>query len=168
MAAPRMRPRFETVVSSSPGTTLAQIETHLNAPDCPCTGNVVGHHALLYIRPDLRHTWSPFLDLGTEPHPQGTLIRGRFGPHPSIWTFFMAMYAIAGFLVTIGAVVGLSQWSLDLGPTGFWGIVAGILMAGITYAVALMGQGLAQEQMHQLRTFLNRAVGVATPTPSSA
>jgi hypothetical protein len=164
---PRLRPRFEAPVSLSARQVLTRLEANLSEPACPCRGHTAGSHALLYIRDDLRHTWSPYLDLAVEQGADGSLLRGRFGPHPNIWTFFAALYAICAFIALAGLIVGVSQWSLGFSATGFWALPATAVVAGIVYAVALMGQGLAQKQMHQLRQFLNRTLDLADEPASS-
>lgn len=155
MAAPRMRPRFEAVVPRAPSNLLAEIHRRLSAPDCPYSGTIAGHHALLHMRRELQHTWSPYLDLAVEQHARGALLRGRFGPHPSLWTFFVALYAICAFVGLAAAIMGFAQWSLSFPPTALWGIPVTVALALVVYAIALIGQGLAQEQMHLLRAFLN-------------
>lgn len=172
---PRLRPRFEVEVACPSQQVLRQLDAQLDDPDGPCRGNVVGRHAMLHIRDDLRHTWSPYLDLEVEPHGEGALLRGRFGPHPSIWSFFAALYAICAFVALGGLIVGLSQLSLGFPAWGLWAVPGALVLAAVVYAVALMGQRLAQEQMHTLQDVLHRAAGLsdadaaaAQPVPDTA
>ncbi len=159
--APRLRPRFEVEVARAPQQVLRGLEAALADPDGPCRGRIVGRHALLHVREDLRHTWSPYLDLEVEPWGEGALLRGRFGPHPSIWSFFAALYAICAFVALGGLVVGLSQLSLGFPAWGLWAVPGALVLAAVVYVVALTGQRLAQAQMHALRDVVHRAAGLA-------
>ena len=158
MAPPRMRPRFELVVPTTPGATLDGFRRYLNGASAGCTGSITGRHVRFRIPEARRHTWTPQLDLEVEPHEAGSLVRGLFGPHPSIWTFIVALYAIIGFSALGGLIFAYSQWTLGQAPTALWSVPVALVLAGGVYMVALVGQGLSQAQMIELRGCLDEAL----------
>ena len=135
-----MRPRFERVVPQPPAQTLQHINDTLEQPDGACTGSILGRHVRLRIREDQRTFWTPQLDVEVEAHPDGALIRGLFGPHPDIWTFFIATYAVMTFCGITGLPFGLVQWSLGWSPWALWSVPISILMIGSVYVVALIAE----------------------------
>lgn len=159
MDRPRHRPRFEQAVAL-PADRVSRMLAHgLQTSDCPCVGMVRSRHAWIHIRDDERHFWSPTLDLTLEEVPDGTLLRGRFAPHPNIWTFFMFVYAALTVTSCIAAMLGLSQAMLGQPPVGLAAALAGVALIGFVYGAAFIGQGLGSEQMAQIRLFLDRCVG---------
>ena len=160
MATPRLRPRFECVVPAAPGEVRARLRSALDAPGCPCTGSILHGHVRLRIPRARRRSWSPQLELEAAPHPEGTLLQGRFGPHPSVWTFFVALYAVLAFVALGAGLFALSQWMLGQPRSALWVLGAAAVLFVLAYAVALSGRRLAQEQMRQLRTFVDHALGL--------
>lgn len=158
MIGPGMRPRFERVIPKTPAQTLQQLHETLEQPDGAVTGSILGRHVRLRIPEDRRTFWTPQLDIEVEPHGDGALVRGLFGPHPDIWTFFIATYAVMTFCGITGLLFGLVQWSLGWSPWALWSVPIVALMIGSVYAVALVGQRLGYDQMVQLRDFLDQSV----------
>ena len=157
----RMRPRFESVAPHPPEAAAERLRAALARPGAPCRGTVFGDHAVLHVLPAEERVWSPFLSLDLAWHPEGTLVRGRFGPKPSVWSLFVAAYAVCGFGAIFGAGFGLVQWSLGQAP---WALGAGPLAALgalATYAFARHGQRRGRHQMDRLRGFLEDALGTA-------
>lgn len=158
-APPRLRPRFERSLSCSTREATQRLRAAIAAPDCPCRGREYGGHFILRVPESERHFWSPQLSLDVEGAPGGgTVLRGLFGPHPSIWTFFVAAYALAGFSAVIGLLFGFSQWSLGQPPHALWAVPAAMLFAGLTYGVGLIGRRLGYAQVLQLRDVVDRAL----------
>ena len=158
MIGPGMRPRFVVTVPKTPAETLQQLHDTLDEPGGPITGSILDRHVRLRISEDQRTFWTPQLDVEVEPHEDGALVRGLFGPHPDIWTFFIATYAVMTFCGITGLLFGLVQWSLGWSPWALWSVPIAILMIGSVYVVALIGQRLGHDQMVQLRAFLDHSI----------
>ncbi len=158
MLGPGMRPRFEMTVPRTPAQTLQQLHDTLEQPDGAITGSILGRHVRLRIPEGQRTFWTPQLDVEVEAHEDGALVRGLFGPHPDIWTFFIATYAVMTFCGITGLLFGLVQWSLGWSAWALWSVPAAALMIGSVYVVALMGQRLGHDQMIQLRAFLDQSI----------
>lgn len=163
METPRLRPRFRAIVPCHPDIALANFEQRLLQADCQFIGSIRRRHLSLTHRPDLQHTWSPVLNVDAEPlgHHQasdsqmGTLLRGHFGPHPNVWTLFVALYAAFAFSALFMAVLAYAQWMSEQTPWAILALPAAALAIGLLYTLARIGQQQAQAQMQQLQAFFN-------------
>ncbi len=154
----RMRPRFEVVVSCPSQAAADRLSAALEQVDAPCRGRVFGGHAVLYVLDREERVWSPFLSLDLVGHPEGTLVRGLFGPKPSVWSLFMAAYAICGFLAVFASGFAFAQWSIGKPPWALAVFPLAALGALATYALARYGQQRGRDQMDRLRGFLDDAL----------
>ena len=158
LAAP-LRPRFTLQVRRPAPEVIAAVRARLERPGCPVEGMGAGRHLELFVHPERRHFWSPWLSLDVDPVPGGAaLIAGRFGPHPSVWTGVMSGYALVAFVVLGGLVFGGTQLLVGHRPWGLWALAPGLLLGGLLYAAARVGQRLGAEQMALLRGFLDRCL----------
>lgn len=109
----------------------------------------------LVPHPSTAHFWSPQLTLELEEREGGTLIHGRFGPHPPVWTMYMGIHAIGAFGTLGAAIFGFSQYLAGESPWALWVLPLSPLLAGLVWALAFVGQNLGAEQMYVLRRFLD-------------
>ncbi|MEM6326055.1 MAG: hypothetical protein AAF791_02960 [Bacteroidota bacterium] len=155
-----MRPRFEYVAPCPPVAAPGRLQDALEQTDAPCRGRVFGSHAVLHVLHRDERVWSPFLSLDLAGHGDQTLVRGLFGPKPSIWSLFVASYAVW----TFGAVFALGfayvQWTLDQPMWAFWLLLVSGIGALATYAFARYGQRRGRGQMDLLRRFIDDALAV--------
>ena len=95
----RVRPRFQ-IESIFTGEELNdRINTELKNSES-CLGSVMAGHVTLYLPVNEQHYWSPQLSLSIEDTENGCLIRGLYGPRPSVWTMFVFIYFIIGLATT--------------------------------------------------------------------
>lgn len=123
------------------------------------TGSVAGNHMMLTVQEKDRHFWSPWLHLEVSEDGESVEVRGRFTPHPSLWTGFAFCYfsliVMAGFAV----VWGLSQWMIEERPTALWVALGCAVLVGLLWWSAQVGQRLARAQMEALRCAVQGVVG---------
>lgn len=159
-----MRPRVSVRVGDHPDAALAAVQSWAEySPRCRVI-SASSRHLVLSVGADEATTWSPYLDLDFEPQPDGTRIRGRFGPSPHVWTFFLAIYAALTFVCIGSAMFGLSQMTMGAEPWALWVMPVGGVMMGLTYLGALVGQRLGAEQMQELQLTLDDALDDLQPT----
>ena len=151
----RMRPRFETVIPCPAQAAAERLRVALDRPGAPCRGRVFGGHAVLYVHEREERVWSPFLSVDLGGHREGTLVRGLYGPKPSVWSLFMASYAICGFMAVFAVGFALAQGAIGQTPWALAVVPLAALGAGATYALARYGQRRGREQMEDLRAFLD-------------
>lgn len=157
MTAIDIRPRFQQEVPLSAEETLARLRTALKQSDSPIIGFVADHHVTLKIPYEKQHFWSPQLALEVEAQEsgQGALIRGLFGPQPSVWLMFMFMYSVIGVICLFVAITGFSQMSLGIPAPVLWVLPVGAGLAIFLYLSAKTGERLGRDEMHQLKGFLD-------------
>ncbi len=157
MSIPKMRPTFLLAVNLKHDEAIGRVRTLLNHPDGRFTGKVVGRHIMLTVSKTERHFWSPWLDLEVDeddesPDASGTVtVRGRFMPHPSIWTAYVAGYFGLGTLALFAACFAYAQWATEASPTALWVVGVCVLVTVGIWWSAQVGQKLAREQMGVLR-----------------
>ena len=155
---PRMRPRFRIPVPGDGTAVLEQLRRQLAAPEAAITGQVVRCHAFLQLPPERCSLLSPFLNLELADGPDGTHLVGRFSPAPNVWTGFMALYIFLGLCGFAGLILGWAQTTVDEFPWGFIAFPVSLGLIAFVYGAAVIGQGLAADEMYDLRAFVDRAM----------
>ncbi|MGE0788308.1 MAG: hypothetical protein AB7S26_21725 [Sandaracinaceae bacterium] len=161
MDRPRMRPVF-VVPHDDPVAVLKVLGDLITEGHPECTGVMFRRHAVLRMKDDVRHFWSPYLYVEAAVDEddeliEGPCLRGRFAPHPHVWTMFMAIYGVLALVAVMGLVYGASQWTLGWTPWALAIAPAALALIGFVYGAAFIGQGLGAAQMYALRSFLDRA-----------
>lgn len=159
MTAPRIRPRFELELADDPDSVMARLRQRLAA--CPrCTGVSVGRHAELFVPEAEQRVWSPWLSVTIDEAPDGSSrLRGRFAPHPHVWTLYMFLAFALGFALLVGVTWGYAQWAMDQRPWALLSLPLGLVLGVALYLVSLTGQRLGHEQIERLEEALVELVG---------
>lgn len=155
---PRLRPRFEVVVPREPDEILAGFKDALREPGCQVTGGVASHHVSLSVPPKDATFWSPHLEVEVEPDEEGSRVRARIGPHPHVWTMFIAMHAVVAFFGIAGAMYGLSSWVSGDSPWPLWAVPIALFLHVFVAGAAFIGQGLGADQIYRLRSFMDEVL----------
>lgn len=153
-----VRPRLTLVTELDTAAALQRIDGALGQPHCPIVGSVLERHVELLVRHDERHFWSPWLSAEVRPREAGSQLSGRFGPHPSLWTLFVALYAIWSFGAIGALVYGYVQWTLGHPASALWGLALAGSSALVQYAGSIVGQRLGEQQMETIRRFVSQAI----------
>ena len=154
----RVRPRIRVHSDYSPDEIIQRISSFLEQEECNCDGKYMKDFATIMIPEEEQHLWSPQLTLTIEKMEIGSLVRGLYGPKPSLWTLFFFFYVAIGFAALIIAMIGLSFWSLDKPTTILWLVPALGLVFLSLYLVAYSGQKLGHKQMYRLHRFIEKVV----------
>ncbi len=155
----RIRPRIQFESEYSPEQLYRKIKENLEKADVECEGHVLPGFATFYPLEENQHYWSPQLTIHFEKTENGSLIRGLYGPKPSVWTMFMFFYSFIGFVTMIAAMVSLSYWSLEQESLIFWSVPVLILIFLSLYLVAYLGQKFGHQQIVYIHQFLEECVG---------
>jgi len=157
MATPRIRPTISVEVDLDPMTVMDQLRLRL--PLSPlCTGMSVGLHAELFVPKNVRRVWSPWLSVTAYERDQGAVLRGRFSPHPSIWTLYLFLTFGLSFALLVGLTWGYAQWATEATPWALAIVPVVLGAAGALYAISLVGQRLSSSQMEDLRKALDELI----------
>ena len=130
-------------------------------------GQVFSRHAVVQMRDGERTFWSPYLNLEVEDEPDGSAIRGRFSPHPNVWTLFMGVYLLLTLAGLAGLSYGIVQLTLGETPWAFIAVPLSVAIFGFVYGATLIGQGLGAEQMYLMRSLVDQACVDALSDPRS-
>ena len=153
----RIRPRFQIESLYSPEEVIQCINTALEN-DNSCKGNVIPGYATIYLPHEEQHLWSPQLSLSIEEMEEGSLIRGLYGPRPSLWTMFVFIYFVIGLATTFISIIGFSNYSLGQSATILWLLPILLIVFLSFYLVAHFGQKLGHDQMETLQTFIQKCL----------
>ena len=154
----RIRPRFRQVVDQSMQAIKDKVRRSLDADQDICTGEIVQNHVILKIPKSKQHYWSPQLTLQLEDQDGKTLIRGLYGPKPSVWTMFVFFYSAIGFFTVMGLLFGISQWMLKMNAWALWSVPVGVLLMFGFFMISKIGQGLGKDQMEELKSFVDSSL----------
>ncbi len=154
-----IRPSFEKTISLSPDEFVAKLCAEFKRNDRRCQGMATQNHVVLSLPPEKQHFWSPQLTLELEERDEGgTLVRGRYGPKPAVWTLFMFGYGLIGFAWMVLLILGMSEWMLD-GATGkIWLSVLLLGLGVLLYLAAQAGKALSRDDMRELDDFIREAL----------
>ena len=157
MTTARIRPRFQIEIGYDPDGLMEMLRTRL--PECPdCTGVSVGRHAELYVTDEERRVWSPWLSVTAEEHSDGSVLQGRFAPHPGVWTLYLFLAFGLGFSLLVGSSLGYAQWAIDRTPWALLSVPLVVLLGGGLYLASIVGQRLGAQQMVHLRAALEKLI----------
>lgn len=159
MTSIRIRPRFQQIVPASPEVVQERLMTQLAQPAAPCKGSMIPGHIVLKVLEHEQHYWSPQLSLTLESHQQGTLVRGLYGPNPTVWVMFTLGYGAISILTLFIGIIGLSARSLGQPAPILWALPALGLAALVLYLIAQVGQKIGAEQTFLLHHFYENTIG---------
>jgi hypothetical protein len=160
-----MRPRFELQLPVTRKAWLDALGLALQNNAESLHGQVFRKHAVVQMCDEERTFWSPYLNLEVEDEPDGSVIRGRFSPHPNVWTMFMAVYILLAIVALGGLSYGMVQYTLGQPPWSLLIAPAAVPLFGFVYGATLIGQGLGAEQMYTMRSLIDRVCVDALGAP---
>ena len=154
----RPRPRFDLHVPIGREEVLKRVKDSLLISEM-IQGHVFPPDRIeLTISERQRHLWSPLLTVKIQEEAQQSHLHAKFGPHPHIWTLYVALYALSVMFAIGCAVFGISQWLVGSTPYALYLTPIAIISAALVYGASFVGQGLGSEQMYEVRAFLDNAV----------
>ncbi len=162
MTSVRIRPRFKAKYRMKPEEVGELVRKHMAELDCGCSAKILPGFIVLNVRKQEEHFWSPQLSLSfevDEENEEFTIIRGLYGPNPTVWALFTYGYAALGILATFLGMYGFSQYTLGQNAAILWSLPVFAVLALVLYLVAQFGQKLGAEQMFTLHHFFEDSVG---------
>ena len=153
-----IRPTFIVALAPGPDEAMGTLRERLRGTDYEDCTRSKGRCAYFFVKEEERKLWSPHLSIQILPDSQGSVLKGRFGPHPEVWTLFLFLYTTVGFMAVIGVLLGFSQWQSGMDPWGLWGAWIGIPGLAVLYGISATGQRLSAHQMEELRQHIDDLV----------
>ncbi|MBN8587723.1 MAG: hypothetical protein J0L94_05310 [Rhodothermia bacterium] len=159
MTSIRVRPKIKAISPLQPDVLQQRIYEKLDQ-NPKIEGLRYQDHILLRIpKGPEYHFWSPQLDLNFDPHEQGTIIHGLYGPSQDVWQVFAVGYGIIGFSLFFLTGYVITAFLLKIFPAMLWVYPALILAAVLLYLFSQYGQKLGAEQTFLLHHFVEDALG---------
>ncbi|MEP5610801.1 MAG: hypothetical protein ABJP45_01065 [Cyclobacteriaceae bacterium] len=152
-----IRPRFKHMQSGERDQIEQKIQDALENEKQFIFMRLSGH-LHIKIHPDEQHFWSPQLDLSFEQEDELVIIRGLYGPKPTLWAIFFFGYVVLGILTTFVGMLGLTRWSLGMSSMVLWAIPVFALSAAVMYFMAQTGQKLGAQQMFDIHHFYEKTI----------
>jgi len=159
MTSFRIRPRFKQLRTEEPEVIENALKQRIDKNKDQFTGIFIPGHITIKINAQHRHFWSPQLNLSLENIQDVTVIRGLYGPNPTVWAIFFFGYASLGIILVIVGMLLLSQYMLGMEAKLWWVIPACLVFATALYIVAQIGQKIGASQMFDLHHFYEESVG---------
>jgi hypothetical protein len=159
MTSLRVRPKFRKECPCKPKDLVEKINKKLETKHDQIEGKVFLTHGLFRILPEHQHFWSPQLNVSFEEKDDGTILRGMYGPHPTVWAVFLFGYAILGLATFFISIIGLVKYSLHIESNILWLLPFSLAGLVILYFVAQAGQKMGVEQTFQLHHFFEESIG---------
>jgi hypothetical protein len=159
MTSFRIRPRFRQFRNEKPEEIENTLRRKIEGNKDQFTGIFMGGHITIKVNPRNRHFWSPQLNLSLETIQDITVIRGLYGPNPTVWAIFFFGYATLGIILVITGMFLLSQYMLGLDTKLWWVMPFCIFSALVLYVIAQMGQKIGASQMFDLHHFYEETIG---------
>lgn len=159
MSSFRIRPRFKHFSKLSSVEIEDRIQLALEKESADCVAVKLPGHVYLKIPVRERHFWSPQLHVTFEESEEGTIVRGLYGPNPTVWAVFFFGYVVLGLIFFFAGMWGLSQWSLGISAGVLWVLPITAVLALILYIIAQTGQKIGAEQMFRLHLFYENTIG---------
>ncbi len=153
-----------------PPAVLQTVHERLCDERSPMAGVVAEGRIELYVPSERQHLWSPQLVVDVLPSEKagaGSLLRGRFSPHPHVWALYLGAAAVTAFTTLVAASFAYAQWVIGQAPSALWALPLAVLAWVALYGVALQGQRWGEEQVRELRTFLIEGLKVTERQPDS-
>lgn len=161
MTSIRTRPRFRFISKQTENELKNSINNYLSEfPKEGVNGKVFDDHCSFSISLSERHFWSPYLNVtfDSDEEEGGTIIRGRYGPAPNIWTIFMFVYSTLGFSVIFIGLYGLSQLALNHSAGILWLLPFLLIGILILWLIGQTGQKIGVEQTFRIHQFFEKAI----------
>ena len=160
MSSFRVRPKFKISSSKTLDELVTSINQHLETTEYPIEGKVFKTHGLLKINEKEQHYWSPQLQISFDDTEEAshTIIRGMYGPHPSVWSVFLMGYILSGIGIFFAALVGFARLSLGLSYGVLWVVPVLLVVIIILWLMAQFGQKVGAEQTFMIHHFFEESI----------
>lgn len=150
-----LRPRMLLLTTAEPVAVRDVLAARLEAQAGVLEGRVTRTQLVAWIARQDRKLWSPCLELNCRPHPGGTLIVGRLGPHLFLYSMMVFCFIGTGLIAAISLCWGYVQWSLGNDPTALFGVIPVVVVATFFAALDTIGRRRARPQMITLAALVD-------------
>ena len=154
-----LRPRFKLEINKDNETALHTFDK-IKKEQQEFVVSRIDNHVFIKFPKQKQHFWSPQLHIEIDDvNEKKSVIRGLFGPNPTVWTMFMFFHFLVAGLFIGFAVWAYSLWSLKHPYfIQIMGMVAMIIIWFVLYFAGRMGKTKGKEEIKQLCSFLEKTL----------
>ncbi|XCF07295.1 GTP-binding protein [Tamlana crocina] len=150
-----LRPRFKLEIPQNQTSVLSDFE-NAKKTQSEFIISRVDQHIFIKFPKEKQHFWSPRLQLEIdETTKDSCLVRGLFGPNPTVWTLFMFLHFIVAIVFVAFGIWAYSNWSLKQSYTVQLSVMFLMVVVWIgLYFAASIGKASSKKDMVALNDFM--------------
>lgn len=154
-----LRPRFTLEMNSSPEKLLSTFENAVKTTTDFVVSRV-DDHVFIRIPSKVQHFWSPQLHLEIyKIETQPTVIKGLFGPSPTVWTLFMFLhFVVAALFIAAGIWIYTNITLGDSFITPLVSIIFLFISWFMLYFAGRWGRKSGKKEMQALQSFMYKVL----------
>src|SRR5690606_13354897 len=154
-----LRPRFEMELEL-PCSQLVANFSEVKKLQSKFIVSCVDDHIFIKLPKKEQHFWSPQLHLElAEKAETKCLLKGFFGPNPSVWTMFIFLHVAVGILFMVNATWLYSNYNLGNSKNIQIMIAIGLILTWILlYFAGAMGKKKGKPDMRELYNFMLKTI----------
>lgn len=155
-----LRPRFRMEYEESEQELISKFSDNLKDDNCKYCSKIVDGHIVIDIPKEENHFWSPQLNIEVEKlDDKTTIVKGLFGPKPTVWTLFMFFHFAVAVAFIGFAVMAYVQWSLKSDySTALTVVIALPIVWVLMYFLGRLGRSTGHKQMDELYKFMMKTL----------
>ena len=149
MSSLRIRPRFKHIIPGDKEALEEKLCRALESEELVFHDHLPGHIYVKIIAAQ-QHLWSPQLHLTLVQEDDQVIVRGLYGPNPTLWAIFFFSYVIIGIFTLGIGMWGLTRWSLGMDATVLWVVPILWGIGLMMYFASQAGQKMGAQQMFDI------------------
>lgn len=154
-----LRPRFQFELKLDYETALKAFENNAKKE---FVVSRVDHHVFIKFPKKKQHFWTPQLHLEiNEIDANHSLVRGLFGPNPTVWTLFMFLH-----FVVVGIFIAFAIWTYSNSILNkdfvlqIWGMLFMFVLWFVLYFSGRIGRTSNKDEMIVLYKYMNSKLNI--------
>ena len=153
-----LKPRFKIERSEGTAVIIEKYKNEFGQSGSEFFGKIVDHHIIIDVPNEVAHFWSPQLHIEVVEDEKGhTLIKGLYGPKPSVWSLFMFIHFAVAVSFIVFLVITYTRWSLNQDyTTSMVMCIAMPVLWLILYFLGRIGRKKGAQQMIEINTFFTK------------
>ncbi len=159
MSSFKIRPRFKQIITGNKEELEQRLLDGIKKEEAQFATSHLPGHLYIRIHPNKQHFWSPQLHLSFEQDADKVIIRGLYGPNPTVWAIFFFGYVALGILTLFIGMWGLTRYSLGLDSSILWAVPVFAAIALVLYISAQAGQKLGAQQLFHIHHLYEELAG---------
>ncbi len=153
-----LKPRFKIERPEDTAIIIEKYKNEFAQDGREFSGKIVDHHIIIDVPNEAAHFWSPQLHVEVEEDEKGnTLIKGLYGPKPSVWSLFMFIHFAVAVAFIVFLVITYTRWSLNQEYTTALALcIAMPILWFILYFLGRIGRKKGAQQMLEINDFFTK------------